>query len=61
MWLCAQVASKFEEIYPCDMDDLLYICERSYSREELIECVALVRDLSWARVSNPLCVGPLQM
>ncbi|RLN14347.1 hypothetical protein BBJ28_00022632, partial [Nothophytophthora sp. Chile5] len=32
------IASKFEEIYPCDMDDLLYICERSYSKTDLIQC-----------------------
>ncbi|KAI9917547.1 hypothetical protein PsorP6_012347 [Peronosclerospora sorghi] len=32
------IASKFEEIYPCDMDDLLYICERSYTKEDLINC-----------------------
>ena len=32
------IASKFEEIYPCDMDDLLYICERSYSKADLVEC-----------------------
>ncbi|KAJ8552423.1 hypothetical protein ON010_g10124 [Phytophthora cinnamomi] len=32
------IASKFEEIYPCDMDDLLYICERSYSKADLVDC-----------------------
>ena len=32
------IASKFEEIYPCDMDDLLYICERSYSKTDLVDC-----------------------
>ncbi|POM71383.1 Cyclin-like protein [Phytophthora palmivora] len=32
------IASKFEEIYPCDMDDLLYICERSYTKTDLIDC-----------------------
>lgn len=32
------VASKFEEVYPCDMDDLLYICERSYSKADLVDC-----------------------
>ncbi|CAH0478178.1 unnamed protein product [Peronospora belbahrii] len=32
------IASKFEEIYPCDMNDLLYICERSYSKTDLIDC-----------------------
>ncbi|KAK1928391.1 Cyclin-A2 [Phytophthora citrophthora] len=32
------IASKFEEIYPCDMDDLLYICERSYTKTDLVEC-----------------------
>ncbi|KAG6962904.1 hypothetical protein JG688_00008401 [Phytophthora aleatoria] len=32
------IASKFEEIYPCDMDDLLYICERSYVKADLVDC-----------------------
>ncbi|ETI53314.1 hypothetical protein F443_03711 [Phytophthora nicotianae P1569] len=32
------IASKFEEIYPCDMDDLLYICERSYVKADLVNC-----------------------
>ncbi|KAL3656269.1 hypothetical protein V7S43_018915 [Phytophthora oleae] len=32
------IASKFEEIYPCDMDDLLYICERSYTKVDLVDC-----------------------
>ncbi|GMF22220.1 unnamed protein product [Phytophthora lilii] len=32
------IASKFEEIYPCDMDDLLYICERSYTKADLVDC-----------------------
>ncbi|CAI5734881.1 unnamed protein product [Peronospora destructor] len=32
------IASKFEEIYPCDMEDLLYICERSYSKTDLVDC-----------------------
>lgn len=32
------IASKFEEIYPCDMDDLLYICERSYTKTDLVDC-----------------------
>ncbi|KAL4178443.1 hypothetical protein KRP22_003364 [Phytophthora ramorum] len=32
------IGSKFEEIYPCDMDDLLYICERSYSKADLVDC-----------------------
>ncbi|CAI5735215.1 unnamed protein product [Peronospora destructor] len=32
------IASKFEEIYPCDMEDLLYICERSYLKTDLVDC-----------------------
>jgi hypothetical protein len=32
------IASKYEEIYPCDMDDLLYICERSYTKADLVDC-----------------------
>ncbi|TDH66442.1 hypothetical protein CCR75_009459 [Bremia lactucae] len=32
------IASKFEEIYPCDMEDLLYICERSYVKADLVDC-----------------------
>ena len=29
------IASKYEEIYPIDIDDLIYVCDRAYSRAEV--------------------------
>ncbi|KAG7366896.1 cyclin-like protein [Nitzschia inconspicua] len=31
------IASKYEEIYPPELRDLVYICDRAYSRTEIIE------------------------
>mmetsp|Transcript_14373 Transcript_14373/g.20020 ORF Transcript_14373/g.20020 Transcript_14373/m.20020 type:complete len:370 (+) Transcript_14373:187-1296(+) len=34
---CLLIASKYEEIYPPELRDLVYICDRAYSRTEIIE------------------------
>jgi G2/mitotic-specific cyclin-B, other len=31
------VASKYEEIYPPELRDLVYICDRAYSRQDILE------------------------
>jgi len=31
------IASKYEEIYPPELRDLVYICDRAYSRDEILE------------------------
>eukprot|EP00276_Gloeochaete_wittrockiana_P007398 CAMPEP_0184667264 /NCGR_PEP_ID=MMETSP0308-20130426/66306_1 /TAXON_ID=38269 /ORGANISM="Gloeochaete witrockiana, Strain SAG 46.84" /LENGTH=398 /DNA_ID=CAMNT_0027112353 /DNA_START=215 /DNA_END=1411 /DNA_ORIENTATION=- len=31
------IASKFEEIYPPEVRDFVYICDKAYSREEILE------------------------
>eukprot|EP00529_Nitzschia_sp_RCC80_P021285 CAMPEP_0113513522 /NCGR_PEP_ID=MMETSP0014_2-20120614/39915_1 /TAXON_ID=2857 /ORGANISM="Nitzschia sp." /LENGTH=391 /DNA_ID=CAMNT_0000409947 /DNA_START=300 /DNA_END=1475 /DNA_ORIENTATION=+ /assembly_acc=CAM_ASM_000159 len=31
------IASKYEEIYPPELRDLVYICDRAYSRQEIID------------------------
>mmetsp|Transcript_5261 Transcript_5261/g.15300 ORF Transcript_5261/g.15300 Transcript_5261/m.15300 type:complete len:387 (+) Transcript_5261:94-1254(+) len=31
------IASKYEEIYPPELRDLVYICDRAYTRKEIIE------------------------
>lgn len=36
------IASKYEEIYPPELRDLVYICDRAYSRDEILECEELV-------------------
>lgn len=34
---CLLIASKYEEIYPPELRDLVYICDRAYARNEIIE------------------------
>mmetsp|Transcript_31500 Transcript_31500/g.36345 ORF Transcript_31500/g.36345 Transcript_31500/m.36345 type:complete len:379 (+) Transcript_31500:327-1463(+) len=34
---CLLIASKYEEIYPPELRDLVYICDRAYSKEEILE------------------------
>lgn len=34
---CLLLASKYEEIYPPELRDLVYICDRAYSRQDIIE------------------------
>jgi len=33
---CLLIASKYEEIYPPELHDLVYICDRAYTRNEII-------------------------
>lgn len=34
---CLLVASKYEEIYPPELRDLVYICDRAYSKQEILD------------------------
>lgn len=34
---CLLIASKYEEIYPPELRDLVYICDRAYSKNEILE------------------------
>lgn len=34
---CLLIASKYEEIYPPELRDLVYICDRAYTRHDIIE------------------------
>ena len=34
---CLLIASKYEEIYPPELRDLVYICDRAYTRQDIIE------------------------
>lgn len=35
---CLLIASKYEEIYPPELRDLVYICDKAYTRTEIIAC-----------------------
>jgi len=39
---CLLIASKYEEIYPPDLRDLVYICDRAYSKNDILEMEELV-------------------
>jgi hypothetical protein len=34
---CLLIASKYEEIYPPELRDLVYICDKAYTRQDIIE------------------------
>jgi hypothetical protein len=36
------IASKYEEIYPPELRDLVYICDRAYSRNEILEMEEII-------------------
>jgi len=39
---CLLIASKYEEIYPPELRGLVYICDRAYSKDEILEMEELV-------------------
>mmetsp|Transcript_22525 Transcript_22525/g.66714 ORF Transcript_22525/g.66714 Transcript_22525/m.66714 type:complete len:384 (-) Transcript_22525:236-1387(-) len=39
---CLLIASKYEEIYPPELRDLVYICDRAYSKNEILEMEEVV-------------------
>jgi cyclin B len=49
---CLLIASKYEEIYPPELRDLVYICDRAYTRQDVSFCIqCLLRQQH--QVSNP--------
>ena len=46
------IASKYEEIYPPELRDLVYICDRAYTRSEV--CLSFIFTLSQGKLSSPL-------
>jgi len=50
---CMFIASKYEEIYPPELRDLVYICDNAYTKEEIIDMEEiLLRTLKY-RVTIP--------
>ena len=43
---CLLIASKYEEIYPPELRDLVYICDRTYSKNEVITIGCFVAKAS---------------
>ena len=35
-----KVAAKYEDIYPPTQDDFIYICDKAYTGEQILECEA---------------------
>jgi len=50
---CLLIASKYEEIYPPELRDLVYICDRAYSRTEIIEMEENVLKTLEYRITIP--------
>ena len=54
------VASKYEEIYPPELRDLVYITDRAYNKQEILEmenqiCVTLDYNLTMPTTHSFLC------
>lgn len=58
------IASKYEEIYPPELRDLVYICDRAYSRNEvsiLFLCIAVIILQSSSNIPVPFLSFLLQI
>jgi len=45
---CLMLASKYEEIYPPELRDLVYITDRAYTKQEIVEMEnEVIRALAW--------------
>jgi cyclin B len=45
---CLMLASKYEEIYPPELRDLVYITDRAYTKQEIVEMEnEVIRALQW--------------
>ena len=53
------IASKYEEIYPPELRDLVYICDRAYSRNEVCVLFSLLLVLSSTLPSIHSPISPL--
>ena len=54
---CLLIASKYEEIYPPDLRDLVYICARAYTDKEILEMEdTVVRSLDYrVTIASAMC------
>mmetsp|Transcript_29391 Transcript_29391/g.35788 ORF Transcript_29391/g.35788 Transcript_29391/m.35788 type:complete len:390 (+) Transcript_29391:243-1412(+) len=50
---CLLIASKYEEIYPPELRDLVYICDRAYSNNDILEMEETVLKALEYRVTTP--------
>jgi len=50
---CLLIASKYEEIYPPELLDLVYICDKAYTRDEIIEMEEIVLKSLEYRITIP--------
>jgi cyclin B len=35
---CLRIAGKYEEIYPPEMDDYIFVCDNAYNKEQILAC-----------------------
>lgn len=47
------IASKYEEIYPPELRDLVYICDRAYSKQEILEMEETVLKALHYKITIP--------
>jgi len=53
------IGSKYEEIYPPELRDLVYICDRAYTRQDIIEMEVSCCSLDCCLfVGSPACFQP---
>jgi len=50
---CLLIASKYEEIYPPELRDLVYICDRAYSKQEILEMEEVVLKVLEYQITIP--------
>jgi Cyclin, N-terminal domain len=49
------IASKYEEIYPPELRDLVYICDRAYTRADVSFCFAFFNDPRCSSPTHDIC------
>jgi len=47
------IAAKYEEIYPPELRDLVYICDRAYSKDEILEMEEIILRALEYRITIP--------
>mmetsp|Transcript_35895 Transcript_35895/g.83731 ORF Transcript_35895/g.83731 Transcript_35895/m.83731 type:complete len:337 (-) Transcript_35895:178-1188(-) len=50
---CLLIASKYEEIYPPELDDLVYICDEAYTKKEIIGMEETILKALQYRITIP--------
>lgn len=62
LWRCfiSQIASKFEEVHPVDIEDLVYICERSYTAQQIVQFEKQMLAALQFNLVVPSCSGFLE-